>query len=150
MPDSHHQHPPALDAIIAVTDAAVFFRDMLDRAVAPLGITGGQYTILRILRRAGSAGANRAEILRQVTDKKADLTRQLDGLVRLGFVTRSRPVSDRRVVISTITPQGAAALEHLNPLFHSMLARLEPALAPAEWQSLANLCRALMAGDVSR
>lgn len=143
MPTIAHPHPPALDAIIAVTEAAVFLREMLDRAVAPLGITGGQYTILRILKRAGVEGANRAEILRQVTDKKADLTRQLDGLERLGFVSRSRPASDRRVVISAITPAGAAALEALNPHFREMLSQLSALLSQDHWETLTTLCREL-------
>lgn len=136
-------HSSTLEAIIAVSEAAVFLRDMLDRAVAPLGITSAQYTILRILKRAAPDGCNRADILRQVLGKKADLTRQLDGLERLGFIRRVRPATDRRIVISTITPQGAEALERVDPLFREMLALLSKALAPEQWTTVAELCRTI-------
>lgn len=147
MPHTGINHSFTLEAIIAVSEAAVFLRDMLDSAVAPLGITSAQYTILRILKRAAPDGCNRAEILRQVLGKKADLTRQLDGLERLGFIARTRPASDRRVVIATITPQGVEALGHVDPLFREMLARLSKTLSPEQWITIAKLCRVISSAE---
>ncbi len=147
MPDkysgSRHEVSPALGAIIAINEASAYLRDYLDRAVAPLGVTGGQYVILRILKRAAPSGLNRAEMLRQIIDKKADLTRQLDGLDRLGFIVRTRPDNDRRIVISTITPAGEEALERIAPLFKETLNRLDAGLAAGQWNELARLCRAV-------
>lgn len=138
-----HEVSPALSAIIAINEASAYLRDYLDRAVAPLGVTGGQYVILRILRRVAPRGLNRAEMLRQIIDKKADLTRQLDGLDRLGFIVRTRPDNDRRIVISAITSAGEEALERIDPLFKERLNRLDGALAAEQWSELARLCRAI-------
>lgn len=142
-------HSFTLEAIIAISEAAVFLRDMLDSAVAPLGITSAQYTILRILKRALPNGCNRAEILRQVLGKKADLTRQLDGLERLGFIARTRPASDRRVVIATITFDGTEALKQVDPLFREMLAHLSKTLLPEQWVTVARLCRTIYSLEVT-
>lgn len=147
MPDkfsvSRHEVSPALSAIIAINEASAYLRDYLDRAVAPLGVTGGQYIILRILKRAAPGGLNRAEMLGRIIDKRADLTRQLDGLDRLGFIVRTRPDNDRRIVISTITPAGEEALERIDHVFRETLVRLDGLLAAEQWNELVRLCRAV-------
>ncbi len=149
MPEKQHgsetHFSPALSAILAINEASVYLRDIVDQVVAPLGITGGQYTILRILKRNEQPGCNNAEILRQVVDKKADITRQLDGLSRLGLIKRERLESDRRVVMSAITTSGVEALERLDVLFRDMLAELGEKLLPKQWADVAELCRAIIA-----
>ncbi len=101
----HHRFP-ALDAIIAVSQAAEFFRTKVDMAVAPLDITGVQYTILRVLKRVYPMGMSRTDIHAQIIEKSVDVTRSIDGLEKNGLVVRSRPLKVLLLYVSTITDIG--------------------------------------------
>lgn len=140
-----HAERPALNALIQISMAAAFVNECVDEAIKPLKITNVQYNILRILKRAGENGLSRSGILVHLTEKSVDLTRSVDGLVRLGFVRRDRPETDRRIVLHYVTDEGAAALGQINPLFMQMLAGIEDKMLPEEWQVLADLCIKLTA-----
>lgn len=139
-----HQRFPALDAIIAVSEAAEFFRSKVDTAVAPLDITGVQYTILRVLKRAYPAGLSRTDIHAHIIEKSVDVTRSIDGLEKGGFVVRSRPQQDRRLSIATITDKGIQALEQVDPMFFTMLQKFSATMTPDEFIELTRLCKKVM------
>jgi DNA-binding MarR family transcriptional regulator len=138
-----HRHP-ALDAIINVTNASEYFGLKLDRAVAPLGITGVQYKILRMLKRSHPIGMSRSEIVHQLPEKTVDVTRSTDGLVKLGMVERVRAEEDRRLSISIITEKGIGALEQVNPYFFTMLEEVNKLLSEEEFRALSALCEKLV------
>ena len=75
------------------------------------GLSGPQYNVLRILRGAGSDGLRCAEISDRMITRVPDITRLLDRLVEKGLVDRRRSETDRRAVISLVTPAGLALLD---------------------------------------
>jgi len=141
-----HQHP-ALDAIMMISSAAEFMAQQVDKAVAPLDITGVQYKILRILKRSFPAGLSRTDILNHLDEKSVDVTRSIDGLVKAGLVERSRPEEDRRMSIATITQAGIDALQQVDPLFYQMLGEMQATLTEEEFRELSRLCRKLVASQ---
>ena len=138
-----HAQRPALNALIQVSAAAAYVNQCVDEAIKPLKITNVQYNILRVLKRAGAEPMSRSNIMGHLTEKSVDLTRSVDGLVKLGYVLRERPENDRRVVLHLITEKGAEALGQINPLFMTMLEGIEGKMSQAEWQVFAELCMKL-------
>lgn len=146
-PEAHRHSRPELEAIIGITRAAEFLRQKVDQAVEPLKITGVQYNILRILKRAHPQGLSRTDIVRQLIEKSVDVTRSIDGLAALGFVERARDEQDRRLSISTITDAGIEALQRVDPMFFEFLGALRSALDAEEFQTITRLCDKLCASD---
>jgi DNA-binding MarR family transcriptional regulator len=143
-----HFDNPMLNAIIHINVAANFLQAKVDIACAPLGITGVQYNILRILKRSkDSNGVSRNDIVRQIIEKSVDVTRSIDGLVKLGFVARQNADFDRRVVLHTITPAGAEAIEKVDPYFKTMLDELSDTFTEEELRTIASLCEKLYSTD---
>jgi len=86
--------------------------DALMRGLAELlkeaDLSPTQYNVLRILRGAGPGGLACREIGERMVTRDPDITRLLDRLERRGLIARSRDARDRRVVTTTITPEGTA------------------------------------------
>jgi DNA-binding MarR family transcriptional regulator len=140
----HVHSSPTLDAIITVSMAAEFLRSQVDKAVAPLEITGVQYNILRVLKRCSPEGLSRTEILRHLVEKSVDVTRSIDGLIRLNLVRRERPEQDRRLSITSITEAGIDALHKTDPLFYSMMSQMGQRMNDDEFRELSRLCHKLI------
>lgn len=77
------------------------------------GVTGHQFNLLRILyvRDPDREGLSRGHIEGLMTARNPDVTRLLDRLETAGFVTRQRPDSDRRTVLSALTDKGWDLIE---------------------------------------
>ena len=142
-PREHRHSHPVLEAIISVSRCAEFLRAQVDKAVEPLSITGVQYNILRVLKRAHPEGLSRSEVLRELIEKSVDVTRSIDGLIKAGYVERTRPEKDRRLSITTITEKGIQALGEVDPYFYAMMQAMGTALSEEEFRHLAELCRKL-------
>jgi DNA-binding MarR family transcriptional regulator len=85
----------------------------------PVGLSGAQYNILRILRGAGEDGLACREIGDRLISRDPDLTRLLDRLDSRGLIARSREIEDRRVVKTRITADGLRVLRDLDePVQH--------------------------------
>ncbi len=143
---SHTQHPhnnPVLDAIIQTSIAAEFIRQNVDQVCGKLGITGTQYNVLRILKRAHPRGCSRNEVLAQLIEKSVDVTRVIDGLERRGFVERLRTSEDRRLSLSMITASGITLLGELDIEFMALLNDITHKLGEEQWKELATICRTL-------
>ena len=115
---------PALEAILDISIAAEFLRQQVDKACSPLGINGGQYAILRLLKRAHPDGMSRTEIVKNLIEKTTDVTRQIDGLEHKGLAERIRIQEDRRLSLARITQEGMDVMEQVEPLFMAMLAEI--------------------------
>ena len=85
-----------------------------DRVLRNAGLSRSQYNVLRILRGAGTAGLFCREIVDRMVTRDSDMTRLLDGVERKGLVQRNRSESDRRVIISQISPSGLELLAGLD------------------------------------
>lgn len=73
-----------------------------------------QYNVLRILRGSGATGLPCGEIAERMIRRDPDLTRLLDRMEARGLVARSRGLTDRRVVLATITQEGLRLLDSLD------------------------------------
>jgi DNA-binding MarR family transcriptional regulator len=131
----------ALDAILSVRRAARAIDDIVDAACAPIGITGTQYNILRILSRAPLEGLSRTQIVAQLIEQHVDVTRAIDGLVVSGYVVREHATHDRRIVLHRITPTGRKAIEQLDPSLHQALDHMARSFSIAELETLSVLCK---------
>ena len=154
---AHHEHNkshtqgrmPTLEAILKISMAAEFLRQRVDKACAPLQINGGQYAILRLLKRAYPNGMSRSEIVKHLIEKTNDVTRQIDGLVEKGYAERIRVEEDRRLSLAKITESGIAALMQIDPLFHTMLKEISASVSEDECMQLSNLCEKIYSSSHS-
>ena len=95
----------------------------LELVLQPHGITGTQYNVLRILRGAGDEGATCSGISERLLAYDPDVTRLLDRLEKMQLVQRQRSTTDRRVVMTTITPAGLELLTKLDAPMAAQLRR---------------------------
>ena len=93
----------------------------LELLLQPYGLTTTQYNVLRILRGAGEEGSTCSGISERLLAFDPDVTRLLDRLEKVQLVQRSRSTTDRRVVMTTITPGGLELLAKLDEPVESRL-----------------------------
>jgi DNA-binding MarR family transcriptional regulator len=72
-----------------------------------------QYNVLRILRGAPE-GLACGEIANRMITRDPDITRLLDRLEKRELISRCREATDRRTVMTRITPQGLEVLARLD------------------------------------
>ena len=142
-----HFKYPALEAIIQISIASEHLKQLLDKAIEPLGINGGHYSILRILKRSYPEGLSRIDIVKQMIEKTSDTTRLIDGLEKKGFVERIRTSKDRRLSLTKITSDGMKKLEDIDPLFMDLLKNISSVLSEEECKQLSSLCKKLYSGS---
>jgi DNA-binding MarR family transcriptional regulator len=78
---------------------------LLDRHLAPLGITASQLKVLRIIRRGDDTAV---ALCRHLSIHSACMTRMLDRLERKGLIVRTPDDQDRRQVRLALTSEGEA------------------------------------------
>lgn len=78
---------------------------LLDRHLAPLGITASQLKVLRIIRRGDDTAV---ALCRHLSINSACMTRMLDRLERKGLIVRAPDDHDRRQVRLALTIDGEA------------------------------------------
>ena len=105
----------------------------------PYGLTATQYNVLRILRGAGDEGLPCSEIGARIVTHEPDVTRLLDRLQRMGHVERERATTDRRVVLTRITPAGMELLARLDGPVNELDQRRLGVLSEKELHTLIDL-----------
>jgi DNA-binding MarR family transcriptional regulator len=98
----------ALDRLLLLT---VMLNDDMQRGLASQGLTPSRTSLLWTLRRIGPCSQKAIAAAMQISPRT--VTGLVDGLVTTGFVTREPDPSDRRAVLVTFTPKGAAAVDSL-------------------------------------
>lgn len=88
----------------------------LEQLLQKNGLTKTQYNALRILKGAGEAGLPCREVGNRLVNRVPDVTRLLDRLEKQELIVRQRVETNRRVIMSRITPKGIQLVEELNPL----------------------------------
>jgi DNA-binding MarR family transcriptional regulator len=86
-----------------------------DLALAPVGLTNGQYSLLVALNRAEAPGVGNVAAL--LAMDRTTLTAMLKPLVRRGLVTVTVDAADRRARRLALTPAGRALLASALPLW---------------------------------
>lgn len=102
------------DTFLAVIRLADLLACESSRLLAPEGLTGPQYNILRILRGAKGEALPCGVVGQRMLTPVPDLTRVLDKLESRALVERHRDAEDRRVVRLRITDAGLKLLEKLD------------------------------------
>jgi DNA-binding MarR family transcriptional regulator len=84
-----------------------------ERVLKAEELSGTQYNVLRILR-GSPDGLACGEIGGRMITRDPDITRLLDRLEKRGLVSRCRETTDRRTVLTRITPAGLEILARLD------------------------------------
>src|SRR5262249_59000103 len=82
----------------------------LEGDLAPHGLTLGDYEVLVLLSEAQDKQMRMCDLASRLGLSPSGLTRRLDGLVKLGYVTRMPSTADRRVMLAAVTDHGPVAL----------------------------------------
>lgn len=127
---------PLEEAFVALMRTAAVLEHALETELKPLGITGTQYNVLRILRGAGDNGLCRSEVGERMVRRVPDVTRLLDRLEETGYIGRTRGGGDRRYVTTRITPKGLEVLATLDEVIARFHERHLGRLGPEQLQSL--------------
>lgn len=124
---------------------ASLFQRSYDDAFAPLGIHGGDYSVLVALRRAGSPFAlTPTELARHRMITSGGMTAALDRLERKGLIVRSPNPDDRRGSLVRLTDDGRTVTDQAMARHVEAEHRLVGGLTRTERARLADLLRTLL------
>ncbi len=112
-----------LVALLRTTDV---LHERFEQMIRPFNISMTQYNLLRILRGAGQQGRTCGEIGERMIAREPDVTRLLERMEKAGLIRRSRDTSDRRVVVTRISPAGIKLLDELDPQLRELDGLLKP------------------------
>lgn len=101
-----------VEAFLTIGRTLVELLDEPERFVRKHGITPTQHNVLRILR-GSPDGLPQHEIRARMIERKSDISRLLDRLVKQGYARREPDPNDARVAIARITPEGLKLCEKL-------------------------------------
>jgi DNA-binding MarR family transcriptional regulator len=122
--------------LLRTADALFRRQEALLRTV---GFSPVQYNVLRILRGAEPEGLACRDIGERMLTRDPDITRLLDRLEQRKLVRRLRVPSDRRVIMTRITPMALQLLNQLDSPMASLLKEALGHLGKRRLQSLVDL-----------
>ncbi|WP_236791770.1 MarR family winged helix-turn-helix transcriptional regulator [Amycolatopsis sp. GM8] len=79
----------------------------LNDALAPLGLTGKHFGVLLLIERDGVS--TQRDLIAETGSDKAGMVRTVEDLEQLGYLTRTRSRTDKRVAELTLTRAGEDA-----------------------------------------
>jgi MarR family transcriptional regulator, organic hydroperoxide resistance regulator len=125
---------------------AMRWRAAMDRALAPLGLTHAQYSVLAPLYGMSQAGLRPSQ--RQLADvtglDAVYVSKLIRALEREGFVARSTSTADPRAVEVSLTEQGLTAARDGVGVAAGIRDRLTRPLGGTEGERTAKLARTLL------
>jgi DNA-binding MarR family transcriptional regulator len=140
-----HQFESATqEAMVSLLVAAGHLTQRINDLCREHGITHDQYNILRILRGVHPEGHPRCEIASRLMSRSPDVTRLIDRLERAGLVRRGWGPENRRHSIATITAEGLAVLEAIDPGLRAVGQELTAGLSLQELEQLSRTCNRLV------
>lgn len=89
-------------------------RVLEDKLFGEHDLTAQQYNALRLLEARPNEGMPTLEVARRLVSRAPDITRLINPLVEKGWVTRTRPEGNRRMVRLAITELGQGLLKRLD------------------------------------
>lgn len=135
--------PMALFTHLART--SLFLEALQDECLGPLGISFGDYGVLRVLELEGPrralAPSRLAEVLVRTT---GGMTKTVDRLERLGLVARRPDPTDRRGVLVRLTPKGRRLCERASEAYTGARRRVLSQLDPQEVAAIDGALRRLL------
>lgn len=136
----------AQEAMLNLFVAAADVRRRVETACAEFNLQFSHHNVLRILRGVHPEGHPRCEISERMLDPSPDVTRLIDKLVERGLVERTRSEEDRRMMIHTITDEGRALLDELDPKIREVQDWFDERVADRDLQHLSRICEGIYGG----
>lgn len=125
-------------AIVNISYTGNWLRDVMEGMLKPIGINEQHYNILRILRGRYPGTICPGEMKEVLINKRGDLTRLLDKLVKMGLVDRDINPDNRRMIILKLTEKGLDLLGRLDPELNALNKQVN-SLTEEESEQLSNL-----------
>ena len=135
------------EVILNVARTAEYLAAAIIGVLKASDLTMTQYNVLRILRGAGAEGLTCSEISERMVTKESDITRLLDRVESRGFISRERPATNRRVVVTRITDEGLRVLAELDEPVEETNRSLVGHLGEKKQKTLNELLEAIRIGD---
>ena len=136
----------AQEAMLNLFVAAAHARRRVEQVCQEFDLHFSHHNVLRILRGVHPDGHPRSEIVERMLDPSPDVTRLIDKLVDRGLVERSKSPEDRRVTLHTITDDGLALLEELDPKVRAVQRWFDGRVSDRDLQHLSRICEGIYAG----
>jgi DNA-binding MarR family transcriptional regulator len=136
----------AQEAMLNLFVAAADVRRRVEDACAEFDLQFSHHNVLRILKGVHPEGHPRREINDRMLDPSPDVTRLIDKLVERGLVKRSRSEEDRRMTIHTITDDGLALLDELDPRIREVQQWFDERVADRDLAHLSRICESIYGG----
>lgn len=127
----------ANDLIRATAIINTTIRHQLDAALRPLGLSEVNYYYLLVV--AEQPGINQADLTARIVRDQSTVTRQVDRLVKQGWLTKRQAPTDARQSALFLTPQAQAILPQLWAINQTVNETALATLTPAEQATLLNL-----------
>ena len=131
---------------LKVMKASALIEDAAHGLFKQHGLSAPQYNVLRILRGAVDSGLRCQEISVRMVKRVPDITRLLDRLEDKSLVARHRSEDDRRVVMTTLTPDGKSLLKSIDPGLRKQVSGNFTHLTPEDFQNLDAILERLITG----
>jgi DNA-binding MarR family transcriptional regulator len=109
----------------------------LNDALAPLNLTGRHFGVLLLIERDGVS--TQRDLIRETGSDKAGMVRTVEDLENLGYLSRERSTTDKRVSELTLTERGQAAFEKARRLAGGAGQKLFDPFTQAELDTLEDL-----------
>ena len=111
----------------------------LNGALTTLGLTGRHFGLMMLLHREGVS--TQRDLIRRTGSDKAGMVRTVEDLERLGYLSRARSTSDKRVAHLRLTDEGNQAFEKARQVAASVADELFEMFTPDELETLELLLR---------
>ncbi len=133
MSTRRHNRPPTPCLCAALRQASRSVSRLYDEELRGVGLRTTQYSLLRVLARAGPV--RQGDLSGLTSLDETTLTRNLRPLVDAGWIA-VRSGADRREKLLTITEAGTAKLALALPAWERAQARMQELLPEGAWQGL--------------
>ena len=135
----------AQEAMLNLFVAAAHVRRRVEQVCRQYDLQFSHHNVLRILRGVYPDGHPRCEIVGRMLDPSPDVTRLIDKLVDRGLVRRSKSAEDRRVTIHTITDEGLALLDDMDPEVREVQRWFDERVSDRDLEHLSRICEGVYA-----
>lgn len=133
----------AQEAMLNLFVAAAHVRRRVEQVCQEYDLQFSHHNVLRILRGVHPDAHPRCEIVERMLDPSPDVTRLIDKLVDRGLVRRSKCPEDRRVTIHTITDEGLALLDEMDPKVRAVQEWFDERVSDRDLQHLSRICEGI-------
>jgi DNA-binding MarR family transcriptional regulator len=133
MSTKHSNPPPTPCLCNALRQASRAVSRLYDEELRGVGLRTTQYSLLRVLARAGQV--RQGELSGLTSLDETTLTRNLRPLIDAGWIA-VRSGADRREKLVSITEAGTAKLAQARPAWERAQTRMQALLPEGAWQAL--------------